>query len=182
MFYFDFDSYTLRPDAIEAVNAHIAALQGNDRTVRLEGHTDERGTRSYLFCSDATEVGDWYAAEARCQEFGYELTIIEDAAENAWVDSTGSAVAGNIGWWIGLHDNDTEGTYVWQPSGAVDPRPRRVVGAGTFGDRRDARRRTQHRSRSARPRTAATSTVPAEPPMRRAPSAPIYSTGSRASA
>ena len=47
VFYFDFDSYNLRPDAIDALNAHIAALQGNDRTVRLEGHTDERGTREY---------------------------------------------------------------------------------------------------------------------------------------
>ena len=47
VFYFDFDSSNLRPDAIEALNAHIAALQGNDRTVRLEGHTDERGTREY---------------------------------------------------------------------------------------------------------------------------------------
>ena len=47
VFYFEFDSSVLRPEAIEALNAHIAALQGNDRTVRLEGHTDERGTREY---------------------------------------------------------------------------------------------------------------------------------------
>src|SRR5210317_394658 len=47
VFYFDFDSSNLRSDAIEALNAHIAALQGTDRSVRLEGHTDERGTREY---------------------------------------------------------------------------------------------------------------------------------------
>ena len=47
VFLFDFDSYTLRPEAVEALDAHIAALQGSDRTVRLEGHTDERGTREY---------------------------------------------------------------------------------------------------------------------------------------
>ncbi len=47
VFLFDFDSYTLRPEAIEALDAHIAALSGNDQTVRLEGHTDERGTREY---------------------------------------------------------------------------------------------------------------------------------------
>ena len=47
VFYFDFDSSNLRPEAIDALNAHIAALQGNDRNVRLEGHTDERGTREY---------------------------------------------------------------------------------------------------------------------------------------
>ena len=47
VFYFDFDSYNLKPEAIEALDAHIAALQGSEQTVRLEGHTDERGTREY---------------------------------------------------------------------------------------------------------------------------------------
>jgi peptidoglycan-associated lipoprotein len=30
-----------------AVDAHIAVLLSNDDSVRLEGHTDERGTREY---------------------------------------------------------------------------------------------------------------------------------------
>lgn len=47
VFYFDFDSYTLKPEAIDALDAHITYLSGNDQTVRLEGHTDERGTREY---------------------------------------------------------------------------------------------------------------------------------------
>lgn len=47
VFLFDFDSYTLRPEAVEALDAHVAALQGNEQTIRLEGHTDERGTREY---------------------------------------------------------------------------------------------------------------------------------------
>jgi peptidoglycan-associated lipoprotein len=47
VFYFDFDSYTLRPEALDALNAHIGLLQDSERTVRLEGHTDERGTREY---------------------------------------------------------------------------------------------------------------------------------------
>ena len=47
VFLFDFDSYTLRPEAVEALDAHIAALQGSDQSIRLEGHTDERGTREY---------------------------------------------------------------------------------------------------------------------------------------
>ena len=47
VFYFDFDSYTLKPEAVQALDAHIAYLSGNDQTVRLEGHTDERGTRDY---------------------------------------------------------------------------------------------------------------------------------------
>lgn len=47
VFYFDFDSYTLKPEAQAALDAHIALLSTSDSSVRLEGHTDERGTREY---------------------------------------------------------------------------------------------------------------------------------------
>ena len=47
IFYFDFDSSTLKPSAQAALDAHIALLKTNDRSIRLEGHTDERGTRDY---------------------------------------------------------------------------------------------------------------------------------------
>ncbi|AQA19991.1 peptidoglycan-associated lipoprotein [Halioglobus japonicus] len=47
VFFFDYDSYTLKPEAIAALDAHISYLAGNNETVRLEGHTDERGTREY---------------------------------------------------------------------------------------------------------------------------------------
>ena len=47
VFYFDFDSSTLTAAAQAALDAHIALLKTNDRSVRLEGHTDERGTRDY---------------------------------------------------------------------------------------------------------------------------------------
>jgi peptidoglycan-associated lipoprotein len=47
VFYFDFDSSTLKPAAQAALDAHIALLKTNDRRVRLDGHTDERGTRDY---------------------------------------------------------------------------------------------------------------------------------------
>ena len=47
IFYFEFDSSALTDSARTAVDAHIAALLGNDASVRLEGHTDERGTREY---------------------------------------------------------------------------------------------------------------------------------------
>lgn len=47
VFYFEFDSATLTADAQAALDAHIALLKTNDRSVRLDGHTDERGTRDY---------------------------------------------------------------------------------------------------------------------------------------
>lgn len=47
VFYFDFDSSALKPAAQVALDAHIALLKTNDRRLRLNGHTDERGTRDY---------------------------------------------------------------------------------------------------------------------------------------
>ena len=47
VFYFAFDSSALTDEARVAVDAHIGALLTNDQSARLEGHTDERGTREY---------------------------------------------------------------------------------------------------------------------------------------
>ena len=45
--YFDFDKSTLRSETRRVLDAHIAVLKTNNHKVRLEGHTDERGTREY---------------------------------------------------------------------------------------------------------------------------------------
>lgn len=46
--YFDFDSAAIRAEYTEALAAHAEALLDNPAlTVRLEGHTDERGSREY---------------------------------------------------------------------------------------------------------------------------------------
>lgn len=46
--YFDFDSSEIRPDYVELVKHHGKYLALNTAShIRLEGHTDERGTREY---------------------------------------------------------------------------------------------------------------------------------------
>lgn len=46
--YFDFDSAAIRADYSQALAAHAAQLAANpNMQVRLEGHTDERGSREY---------------------------------------------------------------------------------------------------------------------------------------
>lgn len=46
--YFDFDSSDIRPEFVDVVAAHGKFLAGNASIrVRLEGHTDERGSREY---------------------------------------------------------------------------------------------------------------------------------------
>ena len=93
VFYFDFDSSTLRPEAIEALNAHIAALQGNDRNVRLEGHTDERGTREYNMALGerrANSVRDYMVANGiatyriETVSYGEERPVAYGSGESNW--------------------------------------------------------------------------------------------------
>lgn len=46
--YFDFDSNDIRPEFVDVIAAHGRFLAGNASIrVRLEGHSDERGTREY---------------------------------------------------------------------------------------------------------------------------------------
>jgi len=48
LIYFDFDSSEIRPEFISVVAAHARALAANASIrIRLEGHTDERGSREY---------------------------------------------------------------------------------------------------------------------------------------
>lgn len=47
VFYFGFDQSSLTAEARATLTAHAAQLQTAPRSVRLEGHTDERGTREY---------------------------------------------------------------------------------------------------------------------------------------
>ena len=46
--YFEFDSSEIRPEFVDVIAAHGRFLAGNASIrVRLEGHSDERGTREY---------------------------------------------------------------------------------------------------------------------------------------
>ncbi len=47
VFYFDFDQSTLSPETRAALDAQATVLRNQRGAVRLEGHTDERGSREY---------------------------------------------------------------------------------------------------------------------------------------
>ncbi|MEX1032352.1 MAG: peptidoglycan-associated lipoprotein Pal [Cellvibrionaceae bacterium] len=47
VFYFDFDSSVLKPQARAALTAHAERFKNNSQRIRLEGHADERGSREY---------------------------------------------------------------------------------------------------------------------------------------
>ena len=93
VFYFEFDSSTLTPEALGAVDAHIAALQGSDTKVRLEGHTDERGTREYNMALGerrANSVRDYMVANGiatfriETVSYGEERPISYGSGESNW--------------------------------------------------------------------------------------------------
>ena len=47
VFYFEYDSADLKPEAMRALDVHAQDLKGNGQRVVLAGNTDERGTREY---------------------------------------------------------------------------------------------------------------------------------------
>ena len=82
VFYFAFDSSALTDEARAMVDAHIAALMGNSANVRLEGHTDERGTREYNLALGerrANAVRDYMVANGVP---GYRIETISYGEEN----------------------------------------------------------------------------------------------------
>ena len=92
--YFDFDSFTVKPEYQSLVDQHARFLQSNrGRSVALEGHTDERGSREYNLAlgqkrAEAvrramTLVG---AADAQIEavSFGEEKPAVQGSTEEAY--------------------------------------------------------------------------------------------------
>jgi peptidoglycan-associated lipoprotein len=91
--YFDFDKSMLTAASRSTLDAHIALLKTNNAKVRLEGHTDERGTREYNMALGerrAKAVGDYmsvngvasYRSEA--VSYGEERPLALGTGESNW--------------------------------------------------------------------------------------------------
>ncbi len=64
----------------------------------------------YMFCTTLT---DWFEARDFCADYGYHLLTVNNADENIWTDGVSDTYS-NEKWWLGLHDNDVEGDFVWE--------------------------------------------------------------------
>jgi glucose/arabinose dehydrogenase len=62
-----------------------------------------------------TSAGTWNEAQTAAQGFGGNLVTINDAAEEAWLRQT----FGTSDLWIGLNDQQVEGSFVWANGEAV---------------------------------------------------------------
>ncbi|WP_334135113.1 peptidoglycan-associated lipoprotein Pal [Tepidimonas sp.] len=92
--YFDFDSYTVKPEYAATLEAHARYLNADrQRRVVLEGHTDERGGREYnlaLGQKRAEAVRRALAlmgvqdAQMEAVSFGKEKPAVQGSGEEAW--------------------------------------------------------------------------------------------------
>ncbi len=68
--YFAYDSSVMTSEGRRVADAHIALLKTNNSNVKLEGHTDERGTREYNLA-----LGERRANAVRDYMFQMKVTL-----------------------------------------------------------------------------------------------------------
>ena len=92
--YFEFDSFNVTPESQEIVAAHGQYLSNHpDQRVRLEGHTDERGSREYNLglgekraqsVSQLVKLQGVAAAQIELISYGEELPTAFGHDEESW--------------------------------------------------------------------------------------------------
>jgi peptidoglycan-associated lipoprotein len=95
--YFDYDSYTVKPEFQSIIDGHARFLKANpQRRISIEGHTDDRGGREYNLAlgqkrSEAVRraltllgVGD---AQIEAVSFGKEKPAVQGSGEEAWAQN-----------------------------------------------------------------------------------------------
>ena len=95
--YFDYDSYTVKPEFQSIIDGHARFLKGaTQRRISIEGHTDERGGREYNLAlgqkrSEAVRraltllgVSD---NQIEAVSFGKEKPAVQGSGEEAWAQN-----------------------------------------------------------------------------------------------
>jgi len=95
--YFDYDSYTVKPEYQSLIDGHARFLKANaQRRVSIEGHTDDRGGREYNLAlgqkrSEAVRraltllgVND---SQIEAVSFGKEKPSVQGGGESAWAQN-----------------------------------------------------------------------------------------------
>ena len=95
--YFDFDSYTVKPEFQSLIDGHARFLKANpQRRVSIEGHTDDRGGREYNLAlgqkrSEAVRraltllgVSD---SQIEAVSFGKEKPAVTGSGEEVWAQN-----------------------------------------------------------------------------------------------
>lgn len=95
--YFDYDSYTVKPEYQSVVDGHARFLRANPaRRVALEGHTDQRGGREYNLALGQKRAEAVRRAltllgvndgQLEAVSFGKEKPAVEGSGENVWAEN-----------------------------------------------------------------------------------------------
>lgn len=103
LIYFDYDSYTIRPEFQALIEGHARFLRANPaRRIAIEGHTDERGGREYnlaLGQKRAEAVRRALAllgvadAQVEAVSFGKEKPASTGSDEGAWARNRRAEIA-----------------------------------------------------------------------------------------
>ena len=101
--YFDYDSYSIKPEFQAAIDGHARFLKSSPRRqVSIEGHTDERGGREYNLAlgqkrSEAVRraltllgVND---AQVEAVSFGKEKSAAQGSGESVWAQNRRAEIA-----------------------------------------------------------------------------------------
>lgn len=97
LIYFDFDSSEIRPEYAAAIATHARRLAANPTlTVRLEGHTDERGSREYNVALGERRAQSVRRAlllqgagesQVATLSYGEERPAVDGSSEDAWAQN-----------------------------------------------------------------------------------------------
>jgi peptidoglycan-associated lipoprotein len=95
--YFDFDSYTIKPEYQSLIDGHARFLKANpQRHVTIEGHTDERGGREYNLALGqkrseavrrALELLGVADSQIEAVSFGKEKPAVQGTGEAVWAQN-----------------------------------------------------------------------------------------------
>lgn len=101
--YFDFDSYVIKPEYQNVIEAHARFLKANaSRRIVVEGHTDERGGREYNLAlgqrrSEAVRraLGLLGVTDAQVEavSFGKEKPAAPGSDEQSWAQNRRAEIA-----------------------------------------------------------------------------------------
>jgi hypothetical protein len=114
-------SYTLNYSVTDQEGLSASALRtvqviASKLTILSGPITNETNGNKYYLLSAAS----WTESEAFARELGGHLTTIRNADEQEWIWETFSAFGGEErSLWIGLNDQDQEGSYLWASGEAV---------------------------------------------------------------
>jgi len=97
VFYFDFDTAEIKPEARDVLVAHARYLANNPgQNVRVEGHADERGTKEYNLAlgerrANAVQrfliVNGASRGQIETVSYGEEKPAVMGSSESAWAQN-----------------------------------------------------------------------------------------------